>query len=63
MVFWGNPTTPGHLDSIDYFTSGDVMEIDVGQTHYTEQLIRLEGQAILCVPLSISLCVFVGFVP
>ena len=46
MVFWGNPTTPGHLDSIDYFMSGDVMEIDVGQTHYTEQLIRLEGQAI-----------------
>ncbi len=46
VVFWGNPTTPGHVDSVDYFMSGDVMEIDVGQTHYTEQLIRIDGQAI-----------------
>jgi hypothetical protein len=50
VVFWGNPTTPGHIDSVDYFMSGDVMEIDLGQTHYTEQLIRLSGQAIWCVP-------------
>jgi hypothetical protein len=50
VVFWGNPTTPGHVDSVDYYMSGDVMEIDAGQTHYTEQLIRLEGQAIWCVP-------------
>ncbi len=46
IAFWGNPTTPGHVDSLDYYMSGDVMEIDMGQTHYTEQLIRLEGQAI-----------------
>ena len=46
VVFWGNPTTPGHVDSVDYFMSGDVMEVDLGQTHYTEQLIRLDGQAI-----------------
>lgn len=46
VVFWGNPTTPGHIDSVDYFMSGDVMEIDKGQTHYTEQLIRLDGQGI-----------------
>ena len=46
VVFWGNPTTPGHVDSVDYYMSGDVMEVDAGQTHYTEQLIRLEGQAI-----------------
>jgi len=49
VVFWGNPTTPGHVDSVDYYMSGDVMETDAGQTHYTEQLIRLEGQAIWCV--------------
>ncbi len=27
VVFWGNPTTPGHVDSVDYFMSGDVMEV------------------------------------
>ena len=53
IAFWGNPTTPGHVDSLDYYMSGDVMEIDVGQTHYTEQLIRLEGQAIWYVFASI----------
>jgi hypothetical protein len=46
VVFWGNPTTPCHVDSVDYFMSGDVMEVALGQTHYTEQLIRLDGQAI-----------------
>jgi hypothetical protein len=53
VVFWGNPTTPGHVDSIDYFMSGDVMEVDLGQTHYTEQLIRLDGQAIWYDPVNI----------
>ena len=46
VVFWGNPTSPGHIDSSDFFMSADVMEISTGQLHYTEQLIRVDGQGI-----------------
>lgn len=45
-VFWGNPVTSGHVDSSDYYMSADVMEVSRGQFHYTEQLLRPEGQGI-----------------
>jgi predicted O-linked N-acetylglucosamine transferase (SPINDLY family) len=51
VVFWGNPVTAGHIDSSDYFMSADVMEIPTGQLHYTEQLLRPDGQGIWCVLL------------
>lgn len=37
---WGHPVTSG-FSTIDYFLSGDLMEPDNAQEHYTEQLIRL----------------------
>ena len=27
VAFWGNPVTTGHGDEIDYFMSGDAMEV------------------------------------
>ena len=44
-MFWGNPVTIGG-SNIDYFISGDRMETLEGWKEYSEQLIRLEGQAI-----------------
>ena len=54
-MFWGNPITSGHIDSADYYMSADVMEVDVGQLHYTEQLLRVDGQGIwyVCAPLAV----------
>ena len=46
VMFWGNPITSGHIDSGDYYMSGDVMEVSTGQFHYTEQVLRIDGQAI-----------------
>ncbi|HEY9852599.1 MAG TPA: tetratricopeptide repeat protein [Leptolyngbyaceae cyanobacterium] len=37
---WGHPVTTG-LPTIDYFLSGDFMEPENAQQHYSEQLIRL----------------------
>jgi predicted O-linked N-acetylglucosamine transferase (SPINDLY family) len=37
---WGHPVTPG-LPTIDYFLSGDLMEPENAQEHYSERLIRL----------------------
>lgn len=37
---WGHPVTSG-LPTIDYFLSGDLMEPENAQEHYSEQLIRL----------------------
>jgi hypothetical protein len=45
-VFWGNPISSGHIDSSDFYMSADVMEVDTGQLHYTEQLLRVDGQGI-----------------
>ena len=39
-VAWGHPVTPG-LPTIDYFLSGDLMEAENAQEHYSETLIRL----------------------
>jgi len=39
-VAWGHPVTPG-LPTIDYFLSGDLMEPENAQEHYSEKLIRL----------------------
>ena len=39
-VSWGHPDTTG-LDTIDYFVSGDSIEPDQAEAHYTETLIRL----------------------
>jgi len=44
-MFWGNPVTTG-ATNIDYFISGDRLESNEGWKEYSEQLIRLEGQAI-----------------
>jgi protein O-GlcNAc transferase len=50
-VFWGNPITSGHIDTADYFYSADVMETASGQFHYTEQLVRPDGQGIWYKPI------------
>jgi FkbM family methyltransferase len=39
-VAWGHPVTSG-LPTIDYFLSGELMEPDNAQQHYSERLIRL----------------------
>lgn len=39
-VAWGHPVTPG-LPTLDYFLSGDLMEPENAQEHYSETLIRL----------------------
>ncbi len=44
-VAWGHPVTSG-LPTVDYFLSGDLMEPDEGQDHYTEKLVRLPGLGI-----------------
>jgi protein O-GlcNAc transferase len=50
-LFWGNPITSGHIDTADYFYSADVMETASGQFHYTEQLVRPDGQGIWYKPI------------
>ncbi|MGI0484702.1 tetratricopeptide repeat protein [Pantanalinema rosaneae CENA516] len=37
---WGHPVTSG-LPTIDYYLSGDLMEPENAQEHYTEELVRL----------------------
>ena len=44
-MFWGNPITTGG-SNIDYFISGDRLETNEGWQEYSEQLVRMEGQAI-----------------
>lgn len=39
-AMWGHPETSG-LPTIDYYFSGDGLEPDDGQAHYTERLVRL----------------------
>ena len=51
-LFWGNPITSGHYDTIDYFISADRMEhpfrtkIEAGKLPYSEQVVLLDGQGI-----------------
>jgi len=51
-LFWGNPITSGHVDSIDYFISGDRMEnpfrtkVSDRDEPYSEQVVLLDGQSI-----------------
>lgn len=45
---WGHPVTSG-LPTIDYFLSGDLMEPENAQDHYTEKLVRLPNLGI-CYP-------------
>jgi protein O-GlcNAc transferase len=45
---WGHPITSG-LPTMDYFLTGDLMESENGQEHYTEKLIRLPNIGI-CFP-------------
>jgi predicted O-linked N-acetylglucosamine transferase (SPINDLY family) len=42
---WGHPVTSG-LPTIDYFLSGDLLEPENAQEHYTEQLVRLPNLGI-----------------
>jgi protein O-GlcNAc transferase len=44
-MFWGNPVTTGG-SNVDYFISGDRLEMAEGWQEYSEQLVRMEGQAI-----------------
>ena len=37
---WGHPSTTG-MDTMDYFISSDLIEIEGAQTHYSERLVRL----------------------
>jgi predicted O-linked N-acetylglucosamine transferase (SPINDLY family) len=41
-VTWGHPLTTG-LASIDYFLSGALLEIDAAQSHYSEELVRMDS--------------------
>ena len=41
-VMWGHPVTTG-VDTIDYFLSSAVLEPDGADSHYSEQLVRLDG--------------------
>ncbi len=41
-VSWGHPHTTG-MKNVDYFVSGHLLEPDVAQSHYTEELITLPG--------------------
>ena len=40
IASWGHPETSG-LPTIDYFLSSDLMESEEGESHYSEQLVRL----------------------
>ncbi|MBW4495247.1 MAG: tetratricopeptide repeat protein [Oscillatoria princeps RMCB-10] len=42
---WGHPVTSG-LSTVDYFLSGDLLEPENAQDHYTEQLVRLPNLGI-----------------
>lgn len=53
-LFWGNPVTSGHFDSIDYFISGELLEPKHGTDMYTEQVVRLTGQGIWYDPADVS---------
>lgn len=60
LVFWGNPISSGHIDSSDFFMSADIMEVPTGQLHYTEQMIRIDGQGIWYVVSTVFLTVTYG---
>lgn len=47
---WGYPVTSG-LPSMDYYLSGEALEVPHAQEHYTEQLIRLPGSGLLLPPI------------
>ncbi len=46
---WGHPETSG-LPTINYFLSGEMLEISDADNHYTEKLIRLPGLSIFYNP-------------
>jgi protein O-GlcNAc transferase len=46
---WGHPVTSG-FPAIDYFISSELMEPPEGQTHYSEQLVRLPNLSIYYEP-------------
>lgn len=47
---WGYPVTSG-LPSMDYYISGESLEVPHAQAHYTEKLIRLPGSGLLLPPI------------
>ncbi len=49
MVSWGHPVTTG-LPTIDCFLSSELMEPTGGDTHYTEDLVRLPGVSVYLKP-------------
>ncbi len=46
---WGHPDTSG-FPTLDYYLSGDAMEPLDGQSHYTEQLVRLPNMGVYYEP-------------
>lgn len=50
---WGHPETSG-FPTLDYFLSSELMEPTDGQTHYTEELVRLPNLSIFYEPLTTS---------
>lgn len=44
-VTWGHPVTTG-LPEMDYFLSSDLMEPEDGESHYTEELVRLPNLSV-----------------
>ncbi len=49
-AWWGHPITTGISDTIDYFISLDTEVTSAGDSHYSEQLVRMRG--VNTVPLS-----------
>ena len=47
---WAYPETTG-LPTIDYYLSGDLMEPEDGDSHYSEKLVRLPNLSIHCAPV------------
>ncbi|MBF0378645.1 MAG: tetratricopeptide repeat protein [Desulfamplus sp.] len=49
-VSWGHPVTSG-LPTMDYYISAELIESELSESHYTEQLIRLPGLGVSLQPI------------
>ena len=52
MLTWGHPMTSG-LPTIDWYLSGELLESEDADHHYSEKLIRLPGTGVCTSPLEI----------
>lgn len=53
MTSWGHPMTSG-LPTLDWYLSGDLLEPDLAQEHYSEKLIKLAGVGVCTYQLEIQ---------